>query len=1596
MVYRGPGYKKFSEPSGLGQRTPFSEILDIQRKNAERRRLREQASQIQEAPSTQPTPSPTSTAPIVKQDMPWWADALSGLQTATEYGGGALRAGYHSTFGKIFSPGFSREYTSELYKQLEQDREESKVTGINISPFQSAREQSLANEGFSINTPFENVGFDFKGQRVKLLPSKITGRGVSEVVADPLLWASFIPFVGMPIRAVEMAALGAVKGVVGSGARTLASVSSQIGKGSVTGVAKETLRAPGRLAVDTLQEITEGATKSLDIERRILKRGAIGLAKFRGTYKDIPVTTPKKSPGIEFDATTGSQYGKAEMLPETLEKQLKDATEGILGNAVKPFEKFRASRAGEYILGADNKTFREIFMEMKVGNLLGRAFIERFHGIRGLASLQGNRLTNKVAKAIHWSNLSLGRKTLQAIRASGYIRGLEQGFKDVGGKIIETGKPLIDYDENDFIRGIFRDRSGELVDPVSVGRQFTGRNHAYSIIESINYDTVSNSFITGTKSVEKRITKEGKIFSENIKTTVDDAGNIRIDFNVTKTGGIRKNKDGGYHITLSKDQADSFRQTMKWEVDNGLYGFDKEISLISKSNDLVKKYKLLHPDGSFNSHKALLLIAQDPKNRAGKSILKEKFKNHSLYYKTLKPGKGLAKGANFAHRATKDVVDANETINEGLQKLVHSRTGKPVDTKKLDIDYAQNEFVDDLVGSIAKRGKFIGRLSEMVESYGKLAIKKRSRDDFVDAMELLIRKSKGKKSGVEIEKELHILLEEAAQKNPSKYALQLAKKKKKGEDILDVVNRELTNVDEEAARLFRRHFGIDAGKAKPATATKLLYQVAKLVNESVFIPLRLVKAGVDLGFQLIQILPFAHIMPKTYAKTWGMIGKQMTKEFQGGITRKKKGEGNLLKYYMENYADFREASNAGIVFGSMGADIFDSLNRPGSSLGVFGKIGYKKIKVGNAMEYVVNKFYTPFERSYYISTDMARLELFKSYRPLWSNIDDPIERLAVQRQMSDFVNYSTGGYSTTEVGLTPTQKEIESSWLFFSPRFTRASLGLVSMIFDGSLAGVEARRALSNWFSAQNLYYIHICNALGIEPQLDPTKSGFMQVPVGDDNVGVGGAPLQIYRFITFLLDDISEGGKAITFRSDRPGVTIPERFADFPISRYIRGKLPLGTGFAVDVALGTDYLGNEIEGPSDWLKHGASLGAPFWAEGAIFADPYRQGVASIALEALVGARTFPQNAYQRRTYLREEIIAREFATDLSVKQDVQTWDDLTQAQKNFIEGGSPELQQMNEEIKSQQGLRGGGFESLSQGYYDEKDEIEQRYHNGMVAAIHEMNHSANAYSLPDLLDRNKHLLQTKRAELKSLRVENQELLDYWEEKRSSGEYITQMPDVFMDEYYDFVYGVDTEDVQIKGWTRDDGSIDYLLKDNLESQFFEQHPGMREYVESLHMSYSHGYNDDTPLLLKEYYKFNNQYNDMYQNRTTDAVFQNFAGLQMYEEMYNKQYRYLPKDVRRRIRNSEKVEERLEIDGREVIFNVSAIRRIEQEKNAYQRELRKLDPILDRFVYRWSVEGSDRVYHPSNVEFMKNDSIAFPTFRLPDYDIRTEPFVSVSR
>ena len=155
---------------------------------------------------------------------------------------------------------------------------------------------------------------------------------------------------------------------------------------------------------------------------------------------------------------------------------------------------------------------------------------------------------------------------------------------------------------------------------------------------------------------------------------------------------------------------------MKWEVDNGLYAYDKEISLISKSNDLVKKYKLLHPDGSFNSHKALLLIAQDPKNRAGKSILKEKFKNHSLYYKTLKPGKGLAKGANFAHRATKDVVDANETINEGLQKLVHSRTGKPVDTKKLDIDYVQNEMVEDLVGSIAKRGKFIGRLSEMVES----------------------------------------------------------------------------------------------------------------------------------------------------------------------------------------------------------------------------------------------------------------------------------------------------------------------------------------------------------------------------------------------------------------------------------------------------------------------------------------------------------------------------------------------------------------------------------------------------------------------------------------------------------------------------------------------------------------------------------------------------------------------------------------------------------------------------------------------------------------------------------------------------------------
>ena len=172
------------------------------------------------------------------RDKKWWQQALEGIQAFSETGSGMLRLA-----GTTLLPG-----EQEIEKEFREIRNSTNASGESgIGILKALRMADQEAEGSKFKTPFDDVGVDLWGKRVKLLPSEVSWRGVTRAVADPLNIAAVIPGVGLPLRgallpvtATARGAFGATKGLVGGALRGGAAGAARgAGRGFAGGVKRE-------------------------------------------------------------------------------------------------------------------------------------------------------------------------------------------------------------------------------------------------------------------------------------------------------------------------------------------------------------------------------------------------------------------------------------------------------------------------------------------------------------------------------------------------------------------------------------------------------------------------------------------------------------------------------------------------------------------------------------------------------------------------------------------------------------------------------------------------------------------------------------------------------------------------------------------------------------------------------------------------------------------------------------------------------------------------------------------------------------------------------------------------------------------------------------------------------------------------------------------------------------------------------------------------------------------------------------------------------------------------------------------------------------
>ena len=263
-----------------------------------------------------------------------------------------------------------------------------------------------------------------------------------------------------------------------------------------------------------------------------------------------------------------------------------------------------------------------------------------------------------------------------------------------------------------------------------------------------------------------------------------------------------------------------------------------------------------------------------------------------------------------------------------------------------------------------------------------------------------------------------------------------------------------------------------------------------------------------------------------------------------------------------------------------------------------------------------------FGRAFESSLDVAKIEYVKSLEKILGENISAEEKEA----LGAWVRNSTGMTSTARLGVSPRQQDIEATWLFFSPRFTRSLFATTSTIFKLDKAGAESRLALGGLMAGATGVYLAAAAALGQTPDLEPLKNGrlnpdFFTVRIGENRVGIGGG----VRAMSRLMADSYESA-----RHDPTRFISPDFKGNHsnPFLSFWRSRSSPLTGTILDIWNGEDFRGHPIVDGNDYLKAIQGRVFPFGLQAAMEASGSNGTKAGVALLSGFGLNTNPVSAY--------------------------------------------------------------------------------------------------------------------------------------------------------------------------------------------------------------------------------------------------------------------------------------------------------------------------------------------------------------------------------
>ena len=228
--------------------------------------------------------------------------------------------------------------------------------------------------------------------------------------------------------------------------------------------------------------------------------------------------------------------------------------------------------------------------------------------------------------------------------------------------------------------------------------------------------------------------------------------------------------------------------------------------------------------------------------------------------------------------------------------------------------------------------------------------------------------------------------------------------------------------------------------------------------------IRLGRTGFDLGFWMIQGLPTLGLAASKMV-TSPKVGSKLMKAWV--LSYKKAAEAmfsedRMMLSLVDDLEYVTEGVANGLQISRSSTDVFQALQK--------GTILRKLPKVGDKVDPALTKIAKPFERAFVAPGDYIRIQFYKAMRE--SAILKADSKVDGLQDLTASLNNMTGALSSTAMGLNPTLQDIERGILFFSPRYTRASMALLADVFKGGVSGSAARQSMAGMVGLGAMSYV--------------------------------------------------------------------------------------------------------------------------------------------------------------------------------------------------------------------------------------------------------------------------------------------------------------------------------------------------------------------------------------------------------------------------------------------------------------------------------------------------------------------------------------------